>query len=72
MSIQYWRNRGERRGVIAALDGAYHGDTFGAMSVSGSSVFTDAFKDQLFEVERLPDPVDGDVVAAFDALLQRL
>src|SRR3954470_14658346 len=34
IALQYWLNRGESRPVIAALENAYHGDTFGAMSVS--------------------------------------
>jgi adenosylmethionine---8-amino-7-oxononanoate aminotransferase len=69
IALQYWRNRGEPRRLIVALENAYHGDTFGAMSVSGRSLFTDPFGDLLFEVARLPDPVDGDVGAAFDALV---
>src|SRR5205809_3156939 len=34
MSLQYWYNRGEKRTKILAFENAYHGDTFGAMSVS--------------------------------------
>jgi adenosylmethionine---8-amino-7-oxononanoate aminotransferase len=70
-AFQYWRNRGEVRGVVAALENAYHGDTFGAMSVSARGVFTEPFRDQLFEVARLPDPVEGDAVGAFESLLER-
>ncbi len=52
MAIQYWWNRGEgsTRNKILALNNSYHGDTFGAMSVSDRSVFTLAFHDKLFEV----------------------
>ncbi|HVZ56768.1 MAG TPA: adenosylmethionine--8-amino-7-oxononanoate transaminase [Chitinophagaceae bacterium] len=51
MAIQYHRNCGRtRRNRILALTHAYHGDTFGSMSVSGRSVFTEAFRDLLFEV----------------------
>ncbi len=71
MALQFWRNRGELRRTVVALEGAYHGDTFGAMSVSARGLFNDAFAEQLFSVERLPDPVDGDPAAAFDALLER-
>ncbi|MFI5228953.1 MAG: adenosylmethionine--8-amino-7-oxononanoate transaminase [Gemmatimonadales bacterium] len=70
IALQYWSNRGERRTVIAALEHAYHGDTFGAMSVSARGLFTEPFAEKLFEVARLPDPVDGDVAAAFDALVR--
>jgi len=69
IALQSWRNRGERRNVIAALENAYHGDTFGAMSASARGLFTAAFGDHLFEVARLPDPVDGDPLAALDRLI---
>lgn len=70
-ALQYWRNRGEQRGVIAALEHAYHGDTFGAMSVSARGVFTEPYASHLFAVERLPDPSEGDTVGALQALLDR-
>lgn len=70
-ALQYWRNRGERRPLVAALENAYHGDTFGAMAVSGRSVFTEAFDEQLFEVARLPDPSEGDTAAALAGLIER-
>jgi adenosylmethionine-8-amino-7-oxononanoate aminotransferase len=69
IALQYWRHRGEKRTLIAALDNAYHGDTFGAMSVSARGLFTDPFEGHLFEVARLPDPVDHDVVAALTTLI---
>ncbi|MEM7038311.1 MAG: aminotransferase class III-fold pyridoxal phosphate-dependent enzyme, partial [Bacteroidota bacterium] len=56
MAWQYWQNKGEQRHKILALEEAYHGDTFGAMSVSGRSVFTKAFEPLLFEVAHLPSP----------------
>ncbi len=37
MSLQYWDNKGITKKKFIALEGAYHGDTFGAMSVSGRS-----------------------------------
>jgi adenosylmethionine-8-amino-7-oxononanoate aminotransferase len=69
MALQFHQHRGEKRTVVAALEGAYHGDTFGAMSVSGRGVFTAPFEQLLFEVARLPEPVEGDVLSAFDRLL---
>lgn len=51
MACQYWANRGEQRTRVIALEGAYHGDTVGAMSASARSVFTRAFEPWLFEVE---------------------
>jgi adenosylmethionine-8-amino-7-oxononanoate aminotransferase len=69
MAIQYWRLRGRPRRLVAALENAYHGDTFGAMSASAPSVFTEAFRDHLFETARLPDPTQGDTVAALERLI---
>lgn len=34
MALQYWQARGENRRRFLTLRGGYHGDTFGAMSVS--------------------------------------
>lgn len=56
MALQYWWNQGIRRKKIVCLKDAYHGDTFGAMSVSERSVFTLAFQDRLFEVEAIDRP----------------
>ena len=56
MALQYWSNKGIEKKKIIALENAYHGDTFGAMAVSGRGVFTDAFKDLLFDVDFIPFP----------------
>jgi adenosylmethionine-8-amino-7-oxononanoate aminotransferase len=62
MAIQFWRNRGvKNRNRIIAFEHAYHGDTFGAMSVSGRSLFTDAFKDMLFDVVFIETPHNGNL-----------
>lgn len=58
MAWQHWHNLGEERRTIFAFEGAYHGDTFGAMSVSARSVFTKAFDPLLFDVVSLPSPAD--------------
>jgi adenosylmethionine-8-amino-7-oxononanoate aminotransferase len=51
MALQYWWNKGEtKRTKILALTNSYHGDTFGAMSISERSLFTLAFQDKLFDV----------------------
>ncbi|KJJ84757.1 adenosylmethionine-8-amino-7-oxononanoate aminotransferase [Candidatus Omnitrophus magneticus] len=49
MSFQYWKNIGlpEKENFLS-LDSAYHGDTIGAMSVSGNSIFNNIFKPLLF------------------------
>jgi adenosylmethionine-8-amino-7-oxononanoate aminotransferase len=64
MSIQYWWNKEEKkRRKILAFRNAYHGDTFGAMSVSDRSVFTLAFHDHLFEVVFIDTPAPGNMEA---------
>lgn len=56
MAYQYWRNKGEERKKFICFEGAYHGDTFGAMSAGERSVFTNVFQDLLFDVEFVPFP----------------
>jgi adenosylmethionine-8-amino-7-oxononanoate aminotransferase len=56
MALQFWKHHGEERRTFLALEHAYHGDTFGAMSVSARSAFTSAFDPLLFNVKRLPFP----------------
>ena len=59
MAFQYWHNLGRPRQKVVALENAYHGDTFGAMAVSGRSAFTAPFTPFLFDVEYLPVPEAG-------------
>jgi adenosylmethionine-8-amino-7-oxononanoate aminotransferase len=62
MSIQYWWNKEEKkRRKILAFKNSYHGDTFGAMSVSDRSVFTLAFHDHLFEVVFIDVPTKENI-----------
>jgi adenosylmethionine-8-amino-7-oxononanoate aminotransferase len=56
MAIQYWWNQSVKKNKILAFKDSYHGDTFGAMSVSDRSVFTLAFHDLLFEVIFIDTP----------------
>jgi adenosylmethionine-8-amino-7-oxononanoate aminotransferase len=62
MSIQYWKNKGQQRQRILALEGGYHGETFGAMSAGAKSIFSAPFEDYLFRVEHLPFPKDEEAV----------
>lgn len=73
MAIQYFRNLGKPRTRIIALADAFHGETFGTMSVGGESVYNEHFRDFLFKVDRIPVPVPGkekEALAAMDALLE--
>jgi adenosylmethionine-8-amino-7-oxononanoate aminotransferase len=56
MAIQYWRNQGVTRPRVLAFRHSYHGDTFGAMSISERSVFTAPFGDYLFDVIFIDTP----------------
>ncbi|HLP19378.1 MAG TPA: aminotransferase class III-fold pyridoxal phosphate-dependent enzyme, partial [Chitinophagales bacterium] len=56
MALQYWGNKGEDRKKIICFRDAYHGDTFGSMSVSARGVFTDPFQKLLFDVEFIDTP----------------
>ena len=59
MALQYWQNQNIKKNKIIAFKDAYHGDTFGAMSVSGRSVFTQPFNEFLFHVDFIDVPVKG-------------
>jgi adenosylmethionine---8-amino-7-oxononanoate aminotransferase len=83
MAFQYWKNLGVTgRTRFLSFEGAYHGDTLGAMSVGHRSVFTDSFKEMMFEVDFLPYPEtfmdDPDIeekeskaLSALDTLLEK-
>ena len=54
MVLQGWRQRGQsERRVFVALEGAYHGDTFGAMATGDPDPFFVPFAPFLFEVRRV-------------------
>ncbi|MCP9808820.1 adenosylmethionine--8-amino-7-oxononanoate transaminase [Cyanobium sp. HWJ4-Hawea] len=53
---QWWRNQGSDRRQLIAFEGAYHGDTFGAMALGDRSIFTDPYDALLFDVARIPWP----------------
>ncbi|WP_449436314.1 aminotransferase class III-fold pyridoxal phosphate-dependent enzyme [Pedobacter steynii] len=62
MCLQYWVNTSKQpRTKIIAFKEAYHGDTFGAMSVSGRSIFTDPFASLLFDVEFIDLPNEQNI-----------
>ncbi|MBN1392518.1 MAG: adenosylmethionine--8-amino-7-oxononanoate transaminase [Sedimentisphaerales bacterium] len=57
MSFQYWRNIGRKsKTKFLSLDLAYHGDTVGAMSVSGDTIFSRAFDALHFKSFNVPTP----------------
>ncbi|CAN5784414.1 adenosylmethionine--8-amino-7-oxononanoate transaminase [soil metagenome] len=68
MALQYWDNLGLPKTKIVAFRDSYHGDTFGAMSVSSRSAFTRPFSSLLFDVSFIDVPVPGQEQAALDQL----
>jgi adenosylmethionine---8-amino-7-oxononanoate aminotransferase len=56
IALQWWHNQGSPRTRLIAFDGAYHGDTFGAMAVGERCLFNTPFEPLLFEVARAPWP----------------
>lgn len=68
MAFQYWQNINQKRTKVVALRHAYHGDTFGAMSVSGRSTFTEPFFPFLFDVLYIDAPTPGHEQESFEQL----
>ena len=56
MAIQFWYNQGIEKRKIIAIKGAYHGDTFGAMSVAERGPFTSPFESFLFDTAFIEFP----------------
>lgn len=56
MALQFWHNKGEEKPLFIAFENAYHGDTFGGMSVGERNVFNNAFEKLLFNVVHMPLP----------------
>ncbi len=58
MAFQYWEQTGRRntKKKFIAFTGAYHGDTFGSMSVGEIDIFVRKYRPLLFETLRAPYP----------------
>ncbi|MGB5821812.1 MAG: adenosylmethionine--8-amino-7-oxononanoate transaminase [Saonia sp.] len=72
MALQYHYNKGQKRKVLLALEDGFHGDTFGAMSVSGLSIYNGPFTDYFMEVERIPAPTAKNMDTLLTSLEKRL
>lgn len=73
MAFQYFFNQGIKRHKIIAIDGAYHGDTFGAMSVGERGPFTEPFNPYLFDVSFIDFPTkdkEAEVFEQFKTLIE--
>ena len=74
MAIGYWEHTGRPRRKIMALEGGYHGDTFGAMSAGARSIYNRIYEPFLFEVEHMPFPAAGKedkALSAFEQYVRR-
>ena len=71
LSLQYWKNVGDnKRKKVLAFHNSYHGDTFGAMSVSERGIYTAAFEDKLFDVIFIDTP-DGNNIESLKAEVEK-
>jgi len=71
LSLQYWKNVGDnKRKKVLAFHNSYHGDTFGAMSVSERGIYTAAFEDKLFDVIFIDTP-DGKNIESLKAEVEK-
>ncbi len=64
MAFQYFHNQGISKHRILAMHGAYHGDTFGAMSVGQRGYFNAPFEPYFFDVDYIdfPERENEDVI----------
>ena len=57
LAVQYWYNIGKsEKNEFIAFSEAYHGDTFGAMSVGRTTAFHKPYFPMLFKVHYAPTP----------------
>ena len=68
MALQYHFNLGDKKDTLIAFENGFHGDTFGAMSVSGLSVYNGPFEDFSLKVIRIPVPNKTNI----DSILKEL
>jgi adenosylmethionine-8-amino-7-oxononanoate aminotransferase len=72
MALQYHSNLGRKRSTLLAFENGFHGDTFGAMSVSGLSVYNGPFEEYFLTVERIPVPDSENISGLLQKLETRL
>ncbi len=74
MALQFHHNQGRPRQILLAFEDGFHGDTFGAMSVSGLSVYNGPFTEYFMDVERIPIPTKantGNIIAQLKGRLRQ-
>jgi adenosylmethionine-8-amino-7-oxononanoate aminotransferase len=74
MALQYHNNQENDKDVLLAFEDGFHGDTLGAMSASGLSIYNGAFEKHFMEVKRIPKPTgdnNDEVIKQLNELLQQ-
>lgn len=70
MAFQFWDNQQQPKPKVIAFRNAYHGDTFGAMSVSARGAFSKPFQANLFDVIFVDAPAEGNEQEAIRQITQ--
>ena len=70
MALQFHHNNGNKKQKIIAFEDGFHGDTFGAMSVSGLSIYNGPFEDYFLQVERIPTPNKNNISKVKDLVIK--
>lgn len=65
MAFQYFYNKGEEKTKVIALNGSYHGDTFGVMSTATRNEFNAPFAPNLFDVFHISAPTEENFEQVF-------
>jgi adenosylmethionine-8-amino-7-oxononanoate aminotransferase len=68
MALGFWHHNAAPRHRIIVMQGSYHGDTVGTMSVGARGVFTETYEPLLFDVSTIPFPFPGREAETLDAL----
>ena len=74
MAFQYWFNKEIKKSRVIAIEGAYHGDTFGSMSVGERGGFNVPFEPYLFPVDFIPFPTEDNrevVISVFKSHIEK-
>ena len=72
MALGHFRNTRTPRSRIVVMEGSYHGDTIGAMSVGARGPFNAAYEPLLFAVDTVPFPAPGREQETLDRLESHL
>jgi adenosylmethionine-8-amino-7-oxononanoate aminotransferase len=57
MSFHYWHNKSKPgKRIFACLQGSYHGETLGALSVTDVAIFKDTYAPLLMQSAQMPSP----------------